>query len=280
MKNLENTTHFFESTDKLRKIFYQRRVDKSQESKATLVITHGLGEHSEAYTHISKSITSNLPVDVISWDMTGHGKSSGQRGYVGDIHWLIKDLIQLLNILNLNAPSRPLFLLSHSLGGLVTLSAEQLGLLKDLNIKGLILSNPCTKLNFTPPRWKTAGAEALAKLLPRATLGNEISPEQLSTDPEYLEIYKADPVRHSKISPRLFLGMVDLINDLKEQVTKTPTLALISTKDPICDAQNALKLLRGRSKIVSFDHSMHEVLNDIEKETAIARIKEFLNENI
>ncbi len=278
--NVTNTTHSFESSDKLRKIFYQSHHNSAQDSKALLVITHGLGEHSDAYNHVSKALASSLPIDVTSWDMTGHGKSSGQRGYVGDIHWIIKDFIQLLKKLKLEQPNKPIFLLSHSLGGLITLSSEQLGLLDSLGIQGIILSNPCTKLSFAPPKWKTVGAEALAKLMPRLTLGNELSPEQLSSDPEYLKRYKADPVRHSKISPRLFLGMMELIHNLKTQLTKTPPLSLISLKDPICDAQNALRLLRDRSEIVSFDHSMHEVLNDIEKESAIAKIKDFLNEKI
>ncbi len=273
-----NTTHFFQSSDKQRQLFYQKHVSQLGRCKALLVITHGLGEHSDAYTHVSDFISSKLPVDVVSWDLAGHGKSSGQRGYVGDIQWFIKDFTKLLTLISKES-KKPLFLLSHSLGGLITLSAEQKNEFHNLNIKGIILSNPCTKLNLNPPKWKTTSSEFLAKIAPRLTFGNEILPEQLSSDLEYLKTHKADPIRHSKISPRLFLGIKKLTQELMPQSFKTPTLSLLSSKDSVCDANHAAKLLKNRSKIVFFDNSMHEVLNDIEKETAILQIKEFLNEN-
>lgn len=277
-KSTNNTTEFFDSSDQMRRIFYQTH-QSVKPCKASLIITHGLGEHSDAYNHISEALSTDFPINVISWDMTGHGKSSGQRGYVGDISWLVKDFSQLLQ-LTASKTKKPIYLLSHSLGGLITLTAEQNGSFDNLNIKGLILSNPCTKLNFEPPKWKTLGAEFLTKMAPRVTLSNEISPKQLASDPAYLKTHKADPLRHSKISPRLYLGMIELISNLKPQSTETPTLLLLSPQDSICDAQNTAKLLKNRSRIVSFDHSMHEVLNDIEKEVAISKIKEFLNENI
>lgn len=274
----KNTTHFFESEDKVRNLFFQKHTS-SKKAKAILIITHGLGEHSDAYSHVSESITSELPIDVISWDMVGHGKSSGQRGYVGDISWLTKDFSQLIKFVA-KETELPIFFLSHSLGGLVTLAAEQAHAFEGLPIAGVILSNPCTKLNFTPPKWKTAGAEFLTKIAPRLTLGNEISPEQLSSVPSYLQAHKIDNLRHSKVSPRLFLGMLELINNLKPCDTQIPSLALLSPKDPVCDAQNAAGLLKGRAKLVLFENSMHEVLNDIEKDSAISTIKDFLNENI
>ncbi len=273
-----NTTHFFQSSDKQRQLFYQKYHSQQGHSKALLIITHGLGEHSDAYNHISNDLSSELPIDVVSWDLAGHGKSSGQRGYVGDIQWFIKDLTKLLKLLSTES-KKPLFLLSHSLGGLITLSAEQEKVFNTLDIKGLIFSNPCTKLNFTPSKWKTTGSKFLAKVAPRLTLENEISPEQLSSDLEYLKIYKADPIRHSKISPRLFLGIIELTKRLIKHPTKIPTLSLLSPKDSVCDGNHAFKLLKNRSQIVFFDNSMHEVLNDIQKEAAISKIKEFLNAN-
>lgn len=273
-----NTTGYLTTENNLRKIFYQN-FSFAETAKASLIITHGLGEHSEAYTELAKTLSADLSINVITWDLTGHGKSSGQRGYVGDIFWMIEDLKQV--ILSTKKKSKaPVFLLSHSLGGLLTLSLEQGGFLKEKKIKGVVLSNPCTRLNFDPPKWKTAGADLLTKIAPRMTLGNEISPEQLSSDPTYLKKFKADPLRHSRISPRLFLGMLDLIKKLKPFETKTPTLTLLSSKDSVCDPASTKDLLKNRSDFVFFDHSLHEVLNDIEKETAQKSIKEFLNEHI
>lgn len=276
---ITNTTHFFESCDKVRKLFYQKHSPDANKIRATLVITHGLGEHSDVYNHVSEALASELSINVISWDMVGHGRSSGQRGYVGDVSWFIKDFSQLLRSVREDSTA-PLFLLSHSLGGLVTLASEQNHIFEELEVAGIILSNPCTKLNFTPPKWKTLGAEFLTKLAPRLTLGNEISTEQLSSVPSYMKRHKEDSLRHSRISPRLFLGMLELINSLKSYDSKTPSLTLLSPKDSVCDAENAVSLLKNRSEIVFFEKSMHEVLNDIEKDLAISKIKDFLNEHV
>lgn len=273
-----NTSEYFKTENNLRKIFYQKFSPPSEE-KANLIITHGLGEHSDAYTDFAKKMCADLKVNIITWDLTGHGKSSGQRGYVGDISWMIDDLKKVIKETKKKS-KKPLFLFSHSLGGLLSLSLEQSGFLNDQKIKGLVLSNPCTKLNFEPPKWKTVGADFLTKVAPRMTLGNEISPAQLSSDPLYLKEYKADPMRHSRISPRLFLGMLELIKKLKPFETTTPTLCLLSSQDSICDPENTKELLKNRSQFVFFEHSLHEVLNDIEKETAYQKIKEFLNEHI
>lgn len=279
--NLKNNTYFLESLDKSRQLFYQVFENINEKPKATLLITHGLGEHSEAYMNLIKQVCEKLPIRVLAWDMVGHGKSSGQRGYIGDINWLTEDFSNILKNAKKMFKTDPLFLLSHSLGGLIHLYSEQKNLIEPNTISGAILSNPCTALNFTPPKWKTLGADFLTKIAPRVTLGNEINPEQLSKDPSYLKEFKEDPLRHSKISPRLYLGMLDLMKQLNFRPSQNfKTLALLSPKDSVCDALKANSYLKSSSKVVFFEKSGHELLNDIEKQEAYKAIEDFLNEQV
>ena len=276
-----NRTNFFKSSDGSRRLFYQTFESQTTKSRASLLISHGQGEHSDAYRELATELCSALPLKVFAWDFVGHGKSSGQRGYVGDVSWLTQDFAEAIKVCSLESDNQPLFLLSHSLGGLVYLYSEQEKTFDSAKISGSILSNPCVALNFSPPRWKSIGAEILTKLAPRITLGNEIKPSQLSSDQDYLERFKKDPLRHQSISPRLYLGMLKLMDALNyREEAHYPTLTLLSPKDSICAPIKSEIYLRDSSKFLFFEKSGHEVLNDLEKALAISAIKEFINENI
>lgn len=277
---MQNQTHFFNSKDSSRKLFYQTFQNNVGTPKAKLLITHGQGEHSEAYRDLATSLCANLPLHITAWDLVGHGKSSGQRGYVGDISWLSEDFAKIVHLTQEEQPQLPLFLLSHSLGGLVHLYAEHEDLFKPNDIAGAVLSNPCLALNFTPPKWKTIGAEVLTKLAPRVTLGNELSASQMSSDKAYLEVFKNDPLRHQSISPRFYLGMLDMMERLSHRKTSHPTLTMLSPNDSVCAPVKAESYLKDSSQILFFENSRHELLNDIEKETATQAIKEFINDKI
>ena len=211
---IQNKTHFFDSYDKTRKLFYQSFENTEKKSKGLVLITHGHGEHSDAYRHLANFICQENNMDVLAWDMVGHGRSTGQRGYVGDIHWLTEDLKSIFEIALKQNEGQPIFSISHSLGALVQIFLESNKEIPQTSIKGSIFSNPCLALNFTPPKWKTVAADMLTKIAPRITLSNELFPEQLSSDPDYLEEFKSDALRHASISPRLYLGMLSLMDRL------------------------------------------------------------------
>lgn len=268
----------FQSYDKSRSLFYQSFSAKNP--KAKVIITHGLGEHSGAYQNLAKFLCECLPLKVVGWDLSGHGRSDGKRGYVGDIEWLTKDLIAFLE-LQTKEDSLKFFTLSHSLGGLINVYAEQEKSLDRFNDHiGSIFSNPCIQLNFTPPKWKTMGAKTLAQVSPWVTLGNEIKVEDLSSLESYLQEHAQDIYRHKKISPRLYLGMLDLMAKVKQRAKLKPSLCLLSKNDPICSSKAARFVFEKSAQISFFDESKHEVLNDKEHPQAFKLIKEFINEHM
>ncbi len=266
---IQNHTELVANNDG-RKLFLQSWVSTNNNPQENLLIVHGLGEHSDAYQEIAQILANNI--NVYALDFTGHGKSSGQRGYVGDIQWLTNDLKLIFNKVDSLT-----HVLAHSLGGLITVNAIENQLISP---KKLILSNPCLGLKVAVPSWKKLGADLLTKTLPRITLGNEISPKDLSKDTSYIETFKKDPLRHQKISPRLYLGMIDLINSLEPGnfEEKTETLLLLSENDPICDPLKSETYFSGHKnkELHIFHNSLHEILNDIEKNQAYQTIKDFI----
>ena len=104
------------------KLFMQKWSTKN--SVGTILITHGHGEHSDCYHRlISEFEQTNW--NFIGWDLRGHGKSAGPRGYAVDFSEYVLDYDIFLNkCLSFDdVKSKPVILLGHSMGALVQTSA-------------------------------------------------------------------------------------------------------------------------------------------------------------
>ena len=61
------------------------------EIKAVMGLVHGLGEHSGRYSHLAAYVT-QAQYALVTFDLRGHGKSDGQRGFTPDIDALLEDI--------------------------------------------------------------------------------------------------------------------------------------------------------------------------------------------
>src|SRR5438128_9760211 len=59
--------------------------------KADVLLAHGMGEHSARYFHVGKFFAER-GYRLCAFDMRGHGRSSGPRGYVESYGLLLDDL--------------------------------------------------------------------------------------------------------------------------------------------------------------------------------------------
>jgi alpha-beta hydrolase superfamily lysophospholipase len=277
MSDINIETLHLKNLERNSKIYTQNYSKNNTNPKVQILLTHGLGEHCDSYRHFATFLTQRLPIKIYTWDLYGHGKSSGQRGYVGDIEWFIEDYKLVLDQLDKDLPT---VTFSHSLGGLINCTAEQKHMaLKSYNHVLSLYSNPCFRLKIKPPVWKEKGAEFLNILAPRLTLGNELNPESLSMDKDHLKKIAKDSLRHTKISPRLFTGMTQWMQSLEVHTQVPPTAALLSVKDSICDYTRAQFIL-SKGQFMLFNQSMHEILNDLHKEKAYHQVLEWIDEKI
>ena len=245
-----------------------------------LLIVHGLGEHSSNYSHMAEYLAEQ-GISSHSFDLIGHGQSSGQRGYVPSFQLFTEQLNFIYERVLTLSETKKLSIFCHSMGGLIVLKA-----LLDNSLKSdspLIFSNPLVNINVEIPQWKLSMAQSLAQILPRLTLGNEINDRDLTKDQSVLENYASDPLRHKKISSKLFIELqenTDLVRSQIDAVTN-PSLFLLSPSDKVCDA-DATQLLSKKflnSKLELFPQSGHEIINDLSKQKAFDDIIEFVKES-
>jgi len=260
-------------------LFYQ--VWKSKESLGTLVVTHGIAEHSDCYARFAEQVA-EMGWTVFAWDLRGHGRSEGKRGYVNRFQDFSDDLDNAIRFVKQKYLDRqkPLVLFGHSMGGLITI--KTLGHNAPQGLSALALSSPALGLSLAVPKFKEKAATVLAEWLPKMTLYNEIKFDELVRDQNLVREYKADPLRHDKISPRLFLGMTEAF---KEAMTfapeiHLPTIMQLAGHEKIVSTPTSEKFFEAlgskKKEVYIYSESFHEIFNDLDRMDAFRDLEKFL----
>jgi len=155
---------------------------------ATLLLVHGLAEHSGRYEHVGAYLAA-AGIETHAIDLRGFGASGGPRAWVNRWSELHDDLEERVTALRAAAPERTLILYGHSLGGLVCL-----GYVLDARSEPdlLVLSAPAIAADI--PAWQRGLVALVGRIAPRMSIPNRLSGSQLSTDPAVGVDYVADPL--------------------------------------------------------------------------------------
>ncbi|UYL08812.1 lysophospholipase [Bdellovibrio sp. SKB1291214] len=268
-KGFDNTNLFFQVWD-------------NPNAKGTIIVTHGHGEHSECYHRLFEAFKDDQ-WSFYAWDLRGHGRSEGRRGYATHFDDYCKDhKIFVEKVLSIEKVKKgPVILFSHSMGGLIELKTLMHN--SDLPHDALVVSAPLLGLSMEVPLVKSSAAFLLNKLVPQLTLGNEINNKSLTSDPEVIREYENDSLRHVKMSPGVFVGMLESWEYCRPRAgeIKKPTLFILPEKDPVCSTAEAMsfydRLGSKRKELKIYPNAKHEIINDVMRNTAFADIKRFLD---
>lgn len=229
-----------------------------------VLIVHGLGEHSGRYQRLAQWLRTR-GFAVRCYDQRGHGQSPGARGALGHPDDLLEDLATVYNDYASSQPVRPL-LLGHSMGGLVAARAV---LDRRVQPLAMVLSSPA--LRTWEPVWRQKLAAALAKVLPNLPLPNGLPFDKLSHDPQVEAAYRADPLRHGWITPRLadFLFRAGDACVADASKLTIPTLLLVAGADRLVNPAGSRDFSSGNwagNKLTTryFDSLYHELFNEAE----------------
>lgn len=278
---VEGSYNSFDST----KIFYQGWKPANEKTRATVIITHGQGEHSESYQRLINAF-GNKGLEFWGWDLRGHGRSEGIRGYAKSFQDYIQDYGLFLDLMLKKIDRKnPVILLGHSMGGLVQIAGL---LLQNQNeFKAQVISAPLLGVAVAVPAFKKHGAEILERFLPKVTLGNEVDNDMLTRDPEIMREFDKDTLRHNKISSGVYLGFLKEIDTVmtKAMDITIPTLFQCPEKDPLCstDATRKFSGLMNPAKtklLIYGDGARHEMYNDINRAEVYKDLEYFLDKQL
>ena len=254
-----------------------------EKPKATcgLVIVHGLAEHGGRYYDFGMRMAAG-GVNTYCFDLRGHGASEGRRGHANRFDLLLQDLDRFRReVEGITHGQLPLFLLGHSMGGLIALRyLEEF----DVAFRGAVLTSPWLATGVDIPRWKVLAAGTLNKLLPSLPIDAGIDPDYLSHDPLVVTQYRDDALVHGKITPRLFAEASAAMGQVfhRSDRIRVPLLFLLAGDDRIVDTRRSEAFARSLSvqdvTIRVLPNYYHEVLNDFDRAVALREVRDWINE--
>ncbi len=253
-----------------------RRWQSAQQPKATIILVHGLGEHSGRYHHLAEFFNA-AGYAVTAFDLRGHGNSQGVRGHADSYEVILDDLHHFVEEASQSPPGLPLFLYGHSLGGALVLCYLLCG---RQAVTAAVVTSPALAPAKPPSSFKLAAARVLSRLAPSFTLSNDLDVSGLSRDPVIVERYRQDPLVHNRISARL--GMELISNGqwiLTQSTVKHPVLILQAGEDRVVDSTKTDQLaqtLKGKITYKRWEGLYHELHNEPEKETVLNDILNWL----
>ncbi|MBI5609066.1 MAG: lysophospholipase, partial [Deltaproteobacteria bacterium] len=216
-------------------VVLQYRIHAAPQPRPSVLFSHGFAEHGARYGHLVQAL---LPagVSVMEWDQRGHGKSGGRRVFIEQFGQYIDDALLAIELAAKKLPA-PLFVVGHSMGGLVTLALARQ---KPAAVKGWILSNPALKNAVVIPAWKEALARGASKLLPQLAVPSGIPPEHTSRDAAEVAAYDRDPLNSKVATARWYTEFVSMQAEIcarPQAFAGMPALVLLGTGDRIIDPQ-------------------------------------------
>lgn len=240
---------------------------EAEPGKATVVIAHGVSEHSDRYDHVARRLNAG-GYDVYALDHRGHGRSDGGRANIGRISTAAADIGSLIAIARDELPGRRLFLLGHSMGGALAL---EFALERQAEIDGLVLSAPAAALEAASPLQLLAG-RGLSVIAPGLGVF-PVDPEAVSRDPVVVRDYASDPLNHHrKLPARTVAELAGAIETFPERLSglEVPLLVMVGTADRLVppDASRMVAAEAGSpdKKLIEYEGLFHEILNEPEQD--------------
>jgi len=162
----------------------------SAKPHGVVVFVHGYSTYSGLYRPLARTLADKGFV-VTLFDVRGHGRSSGRRGFVREFADYARDLSLVIAEARAGHGRLPLFVVAHSHGCLITL--DYVRSTPDHGIAGVVAAAPFLGLKLKVPAYKLALANPLSRLWPTCALGNELEAEDLVRNEE-LRAYLANRV--------------------------------------------------------------------------------------
>ncbi len=247
--------------------------------KAVFAVVHGYGEHSGRYLNPVKYFVPR-GYTFYAYDLRGHGKSPGQRGHIRRFDEYLIDTDEFLKFVRGREPDREIFLLGHSLGGLIV-SAYCEGF-STSDLAGLLMSSAFLGFKMQVSGGKAMLARVMSSLMPALSMPNDLSASLLSHDPAVVLAYDTDPLNHHVATARFFTEVVAAqVRTLESaSAVKLPLLVMYAGDDQIVDPNCSQRFFECAASADRTCHRYegyyHEIFNEVGKEVVFKDMENWL----
>lgn len=251
--------------------------------KASIVLVHGQGEHAGRYAYAAAAWNAR-GYSVYSGDWPGHGRSAGLRGHIDSFDEYVALVGDWVTEARAAADGRPVFLLGHSVGGVIALRYLQTA--ADAPITGLVLSSPALRLRFPVPAWKAALGRQLDRVLPKLRMPSGLKQQRVTRNEPIASETVRDPLMVYVASVRFYNELLRAQQTAMWQANRIrlPVLLLQGGADEIVEPEQSLEIGR---RLASTDKDVrllpelhHEIINEPERDAVLSEIADWLDRHI
>jgi acylglycerol lipase len=245
---------------------------------AAVILVHGYAEHAGRYRALTETLVGS-GFAVYTLDLRGHGESEGRRANVRVFNEYVHDLTRFMDLVREARTHTKRFLFGHSMGGLVALQAV---LEHPEKVDGLVLSAPFVE-NATPVSPLLERAASLISSFAPDLPVQKLDVSALARDARVVQGYQDDPlVYQGKVKARIGYELLRTGGYLTGRAgsISLPVLVQHGAADRIAapSGSRALFEVLGSSDktLKLYDGAFHEIYNDLDRETVIADLLEWL----
>ncbi|HJV18191.1 MAG TPA: alpha/beta hydrolase [Bacillales bacterium] len=252
------------------------------EAKAVIVMVHGAMEHHRRYGWLIEMWRIS-GFHVIMGDLPGQGMTTrSRRGHIDafdEYIYEVKDWIQAAYRYEL-----PVFLLGHSMGGLISIRLLQE---EHLNLAGVILSSPCLGLVKTPSKFLNMISFGLNVIYPSLRMNSGLTVQMATRNLDVQEADSNDTLYVTKVSIRWYRELtaaMKLAFENLEKVQDLPMLLMQGGDDKIVKNASVKEWFNraplSEKRFKEWAKCYHEIFNEPEREEVFEYAKDFVNSQL
>jgi acylglycerol lipase len=259
-------------------IFYRSLAPKK--TSAVAILLHGYAEHGGRYQEMMTALAGH-GIATYTPDHRGHGQTADLLGYIDDLDAMVSDVILLRTLAEKEHADTPIFVLGHSMGGMLTLVHAHR---YPSNLAGFIVCGAGILVPSNIPAFMVKLSIVLGRILPKLPVQPFFEPLKLSRRKEVQEAVKVDPLFYrGKIRARtgseILYGMKAARAGLPE--LQLPALILQGGKDAVIEphvSQYIMDKMTGPDTTFHlFEEAMHEVFQEPERFEAFDLVAKWIN---
>jgi len=248
-------------------------------AKGVVVIVHGAAEHHGRYRWLMEMFRLS-GFHVVMGDLPGQGTTTRRkRGHIQSFDEYINEVADW--VAAAKEFQLPIFLLGHSMGGLVVIRTLQE---KRLPVDGVILSSPCLGLVTYPSKGLDLLSKVLNYVAPSMLFDSRLSVEVATRNEEVREMDKNDSLYVTKVSVRWYRELVKAMQLAYRNISKFPDIPLLLMQggdDKIVDkavVKEWFDQLPISEKVYKeWNKLYHEIFNEPERDHVFLYAKTFLD---
>jgi acylglycerol lipase len=246
--------------------------------KRSVVVVHGFAEHSGRYEHVGSQLAAQ-DCAVHAYDQQGNGRSDGTRCHVRRFDDLLDDLDAIVEQVRTSRPELPLFVVGHSMGGLVVSAYARE---RRPDVAGVATSGAALALSDDFSSAKILAARLLRRIAPKLPLASGLDPAALSRDTAVVRAYLDDPLVESKMTTSLGAEMIAAIGRTAGggKDVSVPMMMMHGEDDTLCPVRGTLdfyaELEVTGKRLQVYEGLRHEIFNEPEQNVVLGDLMDWM----